>query len=155
MRVLGLGTAGAAATPAPVGAAASAAARDGAPVGSPLGADEERVLALAALAPSGHNTQPWAVRISERRRWTVGVDPARRLPAVDPADREIALSMGAFLECATAAAAALGLAGSGIGGGEIAAAFVGRDAYFSDPEANYWEIVTMVWWRCLQRSGLQ
>jgi hypothetical protein len=80
------------------------------PFGSPLGPEEERILAHAALAPSGHNTQPWAVRILERRRWFIGVDPERKLPAVDPANRELALSIGAFVENLAVAAAASGLA---------------------------------------------
>ena len=83
--------------------------RSAEPLGPPLGPEEERILAHAALAPSGHNTQPWAVRIVERRRWIVGVDPERRLPAVDPVNRELALSMGAFVENLAVAANASGL----------------------------------------------
>jgi nitroreductase len=79
-------------------------------VGPPLGPEEEQILACAALAPSSHNTQPWTVRIAEQRRWIVGVDSSRRLPAVDPANRELALSMGAFLENLSQAAGASGLA---------------------------------------------
>lgn len=103
-----LALAGAGLTPAR--AAARAAIRRNAPVGAPLGPEEEQILALAALAPSSHNTQPWTVRIHARRRWVVGVDPSRTLPAVDPANRELALSMGAFLENLSQAAGALGLA---------------------------------------------
>lgn len=79
-------------------------------VGPPLGRVEEVILAHAALAPSGHNTQPWSVRIETPRRWTVAVDAGRRLPAVDPGDRELAISLGAFVENLAAAAAACGLA---------------------------------------------
>jgi nitroreductase len=74
-----------------------------------LGAERERILALAARAPSGHNVQPWAVRVRGPDRWSVGADATRRLCAVDPTDRELVLSIGAFLECLTTAAAAHGL----------------------------------------------
>ena len=40
----------------------------------------------------------------------MGLDPARRLPAVDPDDRESLLSLGAFLENLALAAGALGRA---------------------------------------------
>jgi hypothetical protein len=79
-------------------------------LGPPLGPEEERILAHAALAPSGHNAQPWRVWILEKRRWIVGVDPDRKLPAVDPADRELALSIGAVVENLASAANASGLA---------------------------------------------
>lgn len=69
-----------------------------------------RILSYAALAPNGHNTQPWRVRVSEPRRWLLMADLARRLPAVDPTDRELRLSLGAFLENLSLAAASLGLA---------------------------------------------
>ncbi len=92
------------------------------PVGPPLGSDEEIVLAHAALAPSGHNTQPWTVRILERRRWTVGVDPGRTLSAVDPPNRELVISIGTFVENLALAANALGLAA------EVSVRSVFRDA---------------------------
>jgi hypothetical protein len=57
-----------------------------------------RILEYASLAPSGHNSQPWRVRILAPKEWAVSLDPARRLPVVDPADREALLSLGAFLE---------------------------------------------------------
>ncbi|MEU4424787.1 nitroreductase family protein [Actinoplanes sp. NPDC024001] len=48
----------------------------------------------ATTAPSLHNSQPWLFRIAGP---TVEVyaDPARRLPVVDPAGRELFLSLGA------------------------------------------------------------
>jgi hypothetical protein len=111
LRGMGIGgIAAATATLLPACAAATATVRDPKPVGWPLGPDEERILAHAALAPSGHNAQPWVVRVLGPRRWTVGVDPGRRLPAIDPADRELVLSIGAFVETLAVAAAALGLA---------------------------------------------
>jgi hypothetical protein len=93
---------------APRPAAASDDLRGGGRVGQPLGPEEERILALASLAPNGHNTQPWAVRVKARDRWTVGVDPERRLPAVDPSDRETVISLGTFLENLVVGARALG-----------------------------------------------
>jgi hypothetical protein len=75
------------------------------------GLDKRRmsILGYASLAPSGHNSQPWFVRILEPDRWVVGADPQRRLPAVDPENREAMLSIGAFAENLSLAAGALGL----------------------------------------------
>lgn len=58
--------------------------------------DELGILRLASLAPSGHNSQPWAVRRVEPFRWIVENEPSRWLPAVDPDQRETILSIGAF-----------------------------------------------------------
>jgi nitroreductase len=55
------------------------------------------LLRYASLAPSGHNTQPWSVRATGPGL-IIGSDPARWLPKVDPQNREMALSIGAFLE---------------------------------------------------------
>ena len=63
-----------------------------------LTGEEINILYLASLAPSGHNTQPWTVRIVESQHWIVGSDRERWLPAVDPQNRELLLSLGAFLE---------------------------------------------------------
>lgn len=68
-----------------------------------------RILSYAALAPNGHNTQPWRVRAIEPRRWLLMADLERRLPAVDPTDRELRLSLGAFLENLSLAASSMGL----------------------------------------------
>jgi hypothetical protein len=67
------------------------------------------ILHYASLAPSGHNTQPWSVHILEPDRWIVGIDPQRRLPAVDPHNREAMLSIGAFTENLVLAAGVMGL----------------------------------------------
>ena len=74
------------------------------------GLDETDVAILhhASLAPSGHNSQPWFVRVREPKSWIVGIDPQRRLPAVDPQGREALLSIGAFIENLSIAAGALG-----------------------------------------------
>lgn len=60
--------------------------------------DHANILYLASLAPSGHNTQPWTVLIREPGSWVIGSDSSRWLPGVDPYNRELLLSVGAFLE---------------------------------------------------------
>lgn len=75
---------------------------------SPLGPVEDTILSLAALAPSGHNTQPWFVRPLGPFHWIVGNDASRRLPAVDPDQRETVLSIGAFLQNLEYAAGSFG-----------------------------------------------
>jgi len=59
-------------------------------------ADFEFLVSKATKAPSGHNTQPWRFRQSES---AVEIHPDfdRRLPVVDPHDRELFVSCG----CAT------------------------------------------------------
>lgn len=68
-----------------------------------------QVLWHASLAPSGHNSQPWAVDLLPSNLWRIGIPPERRLPAVDPAGRETLISLGAFVENLTLAAAVHGL----------------------------------------------
>jgi hypothetical protein len=51
------------------------------------------LLYYASLAPSGHNSQPWYVKVLDQNRWIIGADPLRRLPAVDPHNREVLLSL--------------------------------------------------------------
>lgn len=74
------------------------------------GIDEEsaRILWYASLAPSGHNSQPWFVKVAGKGEWIIGGDPKRRLPAVDPDNRELLLSIGAFAENLSIAASAVG-----------------------------------------------
>lgn len=55
------------------------------------------ILGFALLAPSGHNAQPWTVRVGDGAL-RIGTDRAKWLPKVDPLNRELALSTGAFLE---------------------------------------------------------
>jgi hypothetical protein len=72
------------------------------PVGSPVEEMLRFALRYAILAPSSHNSQPW-------RFWVDGgavelyVDLSRRLPIVDPADRELVMSCGAALKNLTIA----------------------------------------------------
>ena len=63
-----------------------------------LSRDEFDILNLASLAPSGHNTQPWEIRVIESGKWMLGSVRQRWLPGVDPANRELMLSIGAFLK---------------------------------------------------------
>ena len=74
----------------------------------PLDADAAAILRYASLAPSGHNAQPWTLTVNQSRVWTIGLDPARCLPGVDPDNREALLSIGAFTENLVIAAAARG-----------------------------------------------
>jgi len=68
------------------------------------------ILRQATLAPSSHNIQPWVVTIAEERLWRLDADPARRLPAVDPENREPIISLGCFAETLAQAASGFGLA---------------------------------------------
>ena len=74
-----------------------------------LGPEGHTILHNASLAPSGHNSQPWRVRICKHNEWVIEADPARRLPCVDPDNRELLLSLGAFLENLLITAATFGL----------------------------------------------
>lgn len=85
--------------------AASAGARS---LRDALGEARERILASAGRAPSSHNSQPWLVTVSSPDEWIIEGDTSRRLPVIDPADRELTLSLGAFVEYLCAAAEALG-----------------------------------------------
>jgi len=60
--------------------------------------DEIEILYLASLAPSGHNTQPWTVKVVGPKHWIIGSDKKRWLPSVDPENRELLLGIGAFIE---------------------------------------------------------
>jgi hypothetical protein len=82
-----------------------------APAVSPaLDATRRAILYHGALAPSGHNSQPWRVRIESPDVWIIEADPERRLPAVDPDNRESMLSLGAFAENLSLASGAMGYA---------------------------------------------
>ena len=52
------------------------------------GPETVAVLETAALAPSVHNTQPWAFRVAPDVV-ELYLDPARRLPVADPDDQEL------------------------------------------------------------------
>jgi len=63
----------------------------------------------ATLAANGHNTQPWKFAV---RQDAIEIHPdyARRLPVVDPHDRELWISLGCALENLLLAARAAGYA---------------------------------------------
>ncbi|MBF0117608.1 MAG: hypothetical protein HQK79_02140 [Desulfobacterales bacterium] len=69
---------------------------------------KSKILYYASLAPSGHNSQPWYVKILSKKDWIICTDPKRRLPSVDPKNREMILSIGAFMENLSIAAASYG-----------------------------------------------
>ncbi len=56
------------------------------------------LLKYAVLAPSGHNTQPWLFRPTEKDDLYLIADRTRALPVVDPHDRELIISCGAALD---------------------------------------------------------
>ncbi len=63
----------------------------------------------ASLAANGHNTQPWKFAIQDNAI-EIHPDTTRRLPVVDPNDRELWISLGCALENLLVAARAGGLA---------------------------------------------
>jgi hypothetical protein len=66
-----------------------------------------RMVELACLAPSIHNTQPWAWRASGHEVW-LHADTERRLAVEDPLGRNLVISCGAALHHIQLAARALG-----------------------------------------------
>ncbi|MCU0487606.1 MAG: twin-arginine translocation signal domain-containing protein [Anaerolineales bacterium] len=68
----------------------------------------EEIVRYATLAPNGHNTQPWKFAIKEQAI-EIHPDITRRLPGVDPKDRELWISLGCALENMMLAARASGL----------------------------------------------
>ncbi|PJZ43010.1 hypothetical protein CH370_00820 [Leptospira kmetyi] len=65
------------------------------------------LIRYAILAPSSHNSQPWKFSMEDN---TIRIFPdlSRRLPFVDPQDRELYISIGCALENLVVAAKALG-----------------------------------------------
>lgn len=59
--------------------------------------DFHRLIEHAIRAPSGHNTQPWLFSI-EKDGITISPDLTRRLPVVDPQNRELFISLGCAAE---------------------------------------------------------
>lgn len=69
--------------------------------------DFERLVALACLAPSAHNTQPVRWR-QDGDHLELFADLSRRLPVSDPDDRDLKISCGAAVEGTVLALAAAG-----------------------------------------------
>ncbi|MBC8441896.1 MAG: twin-arginine translocation signal domain-containing protein [Deltaproteobacteria bacterium] len=67
-----------------------------------------KILYYASYAPSGHNSQPWFVKINSPLEWVLGFDADRCLKIVDGSNRETLLSLGAFVENLIQAAGAFG-----------------------------------------------
>ena len=67
-----------------------------------------KILYYASLAPSGHNSQPWAVRLLSATEWIIESAMERRLSVVDSSNHEVMLSMGAFIENLVIAASVFG-----------------------------------------------
>jgi hypothetical protein len=65
------------------------------------------LLQYAVLAPSGHNTQPWAFRLTPDGV-EVFADYSKRLLVIDPQDRELLMSVGAAITNFRVAAAHFG-----------------------------------------------
>ncbi len=74
---------------------------------SAISARMRELVRYATLAASGHNTQPWKFTTKENDI-EIHPDYARRLPVVDPNDRELWISLGCALENLLVAAYAAG-----------------------------------------------
>ena len=72
-------------------------------------AQMRELVRYATLAANGHNTQPWKFAIRENAI-EIHPDYTRRLPAVDPHDRELWISLGCALENLLQASRAIGYA---------------------------------------------
>jgi hypothetical protein len=69
------------------------------------------IIRYATLAANGHNAQPWKFALLSNGI-EIHPDYSRRLPAVDPADRELWISLGCALENLLIASRAMGYAPS-------------------------------------------
>ncbi len=67
------------------------------------------LIRYATLAASGHNAQPWRFTVKDDAI-SIHPDYSRRLPVVDPADRELWISLGCALENLLVAARTVGYA---------------------------------------------
>jgi Nitroreductase len=75
----------------------------------PVGSDDlHTIIYYAMLAGSSHNTQPWNVRVKKNGQLLILADTTRCLPVVDPENRELYISLGAFIENLNLSAGALG-----------------------------------------------
>lgn len=74
------------------------------------GVDDVRrdVLAHAILAPSAHNMQPWVIELVGETGIRLLPDLSKFTPEIDPPNRQMTISYGAFLELLRQAASARG-----------------------------------------------
>ncbi len=70
-------------------------------------AEMQMLVHYATLAANGHNTQPWKFAVKDNAI-EIHPDYSRRLPVVDPHDRELWISLGCALENLLVAARASG-----------------------------------------------
>lgn len=64
-----------------------------------LSEELQDIFYLAALAPSSHNIQSWSVDVfQDENRIAIQIDPSRHLSVVDPANREMYISLGCYTE---------------------------------------------------------
>ncbi len=77
------------------------------PLAPAAATDLRELVRLATLAPSGHNSQPWKFRLAPGLI-EIHPDLTRHLPAVDPDNRELWISLGSALENLLVAAEHLG-----------------------------------------------
>jgi hypothetical protein len=77
--------------------------------GTAIPAQMREIVRYATLAANGHNTQAWKFAILENAI-EIHPDHSRRLPAVDPHERELWISLGCALENLCIAARASGYA---------------------------------------------
>lgn len=70
----------------------------------------EQVIALALLAPSSHNMQPWKVSLDQDdpTKFTLYINPDRVLPVVDEQYNQMVISSGTFVSYAVEAGKELG-----------------------------------------------
>ncbi len=96
--------------------------------------DFRQMIAHAVRAPSGHNTQPWLFTVGSDHI-TISPDPGRRLPVVDPDDRELFISLGCAAENLRIAASHQGYTCSPrvSDAGEIVISLTRQDGVTPDP----------------------
>jgi len=76
---------------------------------APMSEKTRELVRYATLAANGHNTQPWKFALRDDSI-EIHPDASRRLPVVDPDDRELWISLGCALENLLVAARATGYA---------------------------------------------
>jgi hypothetical protein len=62
-----------------------------------LGISKIKILQAASYAPSGHNAQPWIVKLMMPDKWIISLNKNALLKAADPLNHDTIISIGAFL----------------------------------------------------------